>query len=101
MDYPKIISKLAKTIASVPGFQNFASLFDDKREINYLEVEHLPNAFIINEGAKGLRLKMGVILLLNARTKIIVNQIREEIINTLKNENLKLESLDIFVQGVK
>lgn len=100
MENSKIIKKIAKNIASVPGFQNFSNLLDDE-EINFSDDQDFSKAFVINEGSRGLKIKMAIILLLNARTKILINQIREETINVLKKEGLKLESLDIFVQGVK
>ncbi|WP_045433274.1 hypothetical protein [Metamycoplasma canadense] len=84
-------------IATIAGVVDFVPL-DEKNNINF------ENDGIIvkkNEKSNGINLTLGLVILINLNAKNIIEQIYEIVNWKLKELNLKITKLCVYIKGIK
>ncbi|WGI36353.1 Asp23/Gls24 family envelope stress response protein [Mesomycoplasma lagogenitalium] len=92
-------NSLLEKISLIPGIYGFTSINSDESEL--LGKSEWDKSIIIIKGNNGLKINLAVIILFSINTKATIKEVSSLVEYFLTSNNLKLESLNIHVKGVK
>lgn len=86
-----LVNVLEKAIETIPGIINFSFVDDQKKKpININEIKN-------NE----LEIAISVIISRNVSTRTLSKQIYKSVVFVLKNKNLSLNKLNLYIRGAR
>lgn len=90
MEIEKLNEILISTIKTIAGIVEIRTINDEKLIVEYVK----NNKSVVN-------IKLGIVLLINAYAKTIVEELHQQISYCLAKLNIKIKVLDVYVKGTR
>ncbi|ENY69391.1 Hypothetical protein MAU_1030 [Metamycoplasma auris 15026] len=98
MNYNLLETEIRSWISSIAGVVDFCVL-DEKNDIDFAN-----NGLIVKKSEKAknaIDLTLGLIILVNLNARIIVEEIYQIVSYKLKEKNLRIAELNVYIKGIK